>query len=108
MGPGAAAAIVAVVLYAVFFRRIGKAHFSWDANLLALAGLPLFSYLLLRSRSAYKSGNVSWKGRRYLGSSDSTEVRANRLPGSRQDTGAASYVALSRIKARYGLFNAQS
>jgi glycosyltransferase involved in cell wall biosynthesis len=91
----AAAAIVSVVLYVIFLRRISKAHFPWDANLLALAGLPLFAYLLLRSRNAYKSGNVSWKGRRYLGSSDSTEVWANRFSGSRRDAGAASSRAIS-------------
>jgi glycosyltransferase involved in cell wall biosynthesis len=88
--PAGAAAIVAVVLYVVFLGRIRKAHFSWDANLLALAGLPLFSYLLLRSRNAYKSGNISWKGRRYLASGDSTEARANRPSANRRDAGAAA------------------
>ncbi len=48
-----------------FFKRIRQGHFSWDANLLAVFGLPLFSYLLLRSRMAYQKGTVSWKGRRY-------------------------------------------
>lgn len=57
--------IVAMVLYGFFFQRIRRAHFSWDANLLAVFGLPLFSYLLLRSRMAYEKGNVLWKGRRY-------------------------------------------
>ena len=42
---------VAIVLYGLFLQRIRKAHFSWDANLLAIFGLPLFSYLLLRSRA---------------------------------------------------------
>src|SRR5437899_10018778 len=45
----AAAAILCVVFYAFLLGRIRKAHFLWDANLLALIGLPLFSYLLLRS-----------------------------------------------------------
>jgi hypothetical protein len=58
-------AILGVVLYGVFLKRIRKAHFSWDANALALFGLPLFSYLLLRSRSFYKEGTVTWKGRQY-------------------------------------------
>ncbi len=56
---------VAIVLYGLFLQRIRKAHFSWDANLLAIFGLPLFSYLLLRSKTAYAKGTVSWKGRRY-------------------------------------------
>jgi hypothetical protein len=31
----------------------------------ALLGLPMFPYLLLRSKSAHKKGNVPWKGRKY-------------------------------------------
>ena len=46
-------------------KRIRKAYFSWDANCLALIGLPVFSYLLFRSRIAYQKGRVSWKGRHY-------------------------------------------
>jgi glycosyltransferase involved in cell wall biosynthesis len=64
----AAAAVLAVALYAFFLKRIRKARFSWDANALALFGLPIFSYLLLRSRVFYKRGNVSWKGRGYSAS----------------------------------------
>ena len=63
--PAALAAILAVILYALFLRRIRRAHFSWDANLLALFGLPLFSYLLLRSEIFHQRGSVSWKGRSY-------------------------------------------
>jgi Glycosyl transferase family 2 len=51
------------------FRRIRQAHFSWDATVLAFLGLPLFSYLLLRSKLSYKRGKVSWKGRTYAGES---------------------------------------
>jgi len=63
--PAALAAVVGVILYAVFLTRIRRAHFSWNANILALFGLPLFSYLLLRSKSAHAKGSVSWKGRTY-------------------------------------------
>jgi glycosyltransferase involved in cell wall biosynthesis len=63
--PAAVAGIVAVILYGLFFARIRRAHFSWDTNLLALCGLPLFSYLLLRSKSAHAHGRVSLKGRKY-------------------------------------------
>ena len=61
----AAAGTLCVILYALFLTRIRRAHFSWDANLLALFGLPLFSYLLLRSARAHANGNVPWKGRTY-------------------------------------------
>ena len=57
------------ILYAavpvVTFTRIRRAHFPWDANILALFGLPLFSYLLLRSKRAHAQATVSWKGRTY-------------------------------------------
>ena len=61
------AALATSVLLAFVLDRIRRAHFSWNANLLALLGLPLFSYLLLRSILSYKRGKVSWKGRTYAG-----------------------------------------
>jgi hypothetical protein len=63
--PAVAAGILGAILYSVFLVRIRRAHFSWDANILALFGLPLFSYLLMRSRKAHAKGNVAWKGRTY-------------------------------------------
>jgi hypothetical protein len=99
-----ASAIVAVALYSVFLKRIRKAHSSWDANFLALFlalfGLPLFSYLLLRSRRANLRGTVSWKGRQYAGKRNrdfdiTNESRAGRVHNSREDAGAtASQAAL--------------
>jgi glycosyltransferase involved in cell wall biosynthesis len=62
---GSLAAILAAIVITTFFRRIRKAHSSWKSNALALFGLPIFSYLLLRSRRAYKKGTVTWKGRTY-------------------------------------------
>lgn len=62
------AGVEAAALYAVFLGRIRKAHFSWSSNLLALFGLPVFSYLLWRSRLCHKQGTVTWKGRVYRGS----------------------------------------
>jgi len=63
--PAAVAGTLCVTLYAFFLMRIRGAHFSWDANILAVFGLPLFSYLLLRSKSAHAKGSVPWKGRTY-------------------------------------------
>ena len=63
--PAVVAGFLCVILYAIFLTRIHRAHFSWDANVLALFGLPLFSYLLLRSKRDHVSGNVHWKGRSY-------------------------------------------
>jgi glycosyltransferase involved in cell wall biosynthesis len=69
IGPTTAVAILCAILYGLFLKRIGKAHFGWDANILALGGLPLFTYLLLRSRFFHSRGKVSWKGRTYRGRS---------------------------------------
>ena len=63
--PALAVAILCAILYSFLLMRIRRAHFSWDANLLALFGLPLFSYLLLRSARVHARGNVPWKGRTY-------------------------------------------
>jgi glycosyltransferase involved in cell wall biosynthesis len=64
-------AVLFAILYALFLKRILKAHFSWDANILALLGLPLFSYLLLRTKAAHAKGKVSWKGREYASAAPS-------------------------------------
>ncbi len=64
------AGVFTVAVFATLMKRIRKAHFAWDATLLSLFGLPLFSYLLLRSRISHKRGTVSWKGRAYGGPSN--------------------------------------
>ena len=63
--PALAAAILAATVCGFLLKRIRRAHFSWEANALSLAGLPLFAYLLLRSRISHKRGSVRWKGRTY-------------------------------------------
>lgn len=72
--PAVAAAILAAAIYGFLLRRIRKAHFSWKANALSLAGLPLFAYLLLRSRLSHKQGTVRWKGRTYGSSRNNAGV----------------------------------
>jgi glycosyltransferase involved in cell wall biosynthesis len=65
--PGLATAggILAGAAYFNFHRRIRRAHFSWDAHLAGVLGLPLFAWLLLRSTRAHHRGTVTWKGRVY-------------------------------------------
>src|SRR4029077_1591889 len=63
--PAVFTGILCGIVYALFLTRIRRAHFPWDANLLAVFGLPLFSYLLLRSARAHANGSVPWKGRTY-------------------------------------------
>lgn len=64
-GLAIAMGVLCAVLYGLFLRRIRQAHFSWSSNALAVIGLPMFSYLLLRSKVAHREGKVSWKGREY-------------------------------------------
>jgi glycosyltransferase involved in cell wall biosynthesis len=55
-----------VAFWLLTYRRIRSAHFSISSNLVAMAfGLPMFAYLLLRSKAAHKKGKVVWKGRAY-------------------------------------------
>jgi hypothetical protein len=61
----AAAGAVSATAYLLFLRRIRRAHFAWDASLLALLGLPVFVSLLLASQLSHKQGSVTWKGRTY-------------------------------------------
>jgi molybdopterin-guanine dinucleotide biosynthesis protein A len=85
---GIAAGIVTVSLYGLFLRRIFRAHFSWDSNLLAIFGLPLFAYLLMRSTLSHKKGTVTWKGRVYRAGSPDHEVGAARAQHCRRDADA--------------------
>ncbi|MFZ0796793.1 MAG: glycosyltransferase family 2 protein [Terriglobales bacterium] len=58
--------IAVAALWLLAYRRIRTAHFTTTNNLIAMAfGPPMFTYLLLRSKKAYASGLVSWKGRAY-------------------------------------------
>ncbi len=68
--PAVAAAILAIAIYGFLLNRVRQAHFSWQANALSPAGLPLFAYLLLRSRLSHKQGGVRWKGRTYGSGTD--------------------------------------
>ena len=63
---GLMAGAAAILFWGLFLFRIRRAHFSWNANLLALFGLPLFSSLLVRSwLHSRVRGAVTWKGRKY-------------------------------------------
>ncbi|MGA3087327.1 MAG: glycosyltransferase family 2 protein [Terriglobales bacterium] len=58
--------ILSAALSLLAYRRIRAAHFRASDNWMALGfGLPLFAYLLLRSKQAHRNGRVLWKGRAY-------------------------------------------
>jgi high-affinity Fe2+/Pb2+ permease len=84
---GAAAGALAAGTWTMFLRRIRRAHFGWDANLLALFGLPVFVSLLLASRLSHKHGSITWKGRTY-----GATIRA----ASPADRGSPSFAAEAR------------
>src|SRR5207302_7082125 len=88
--PATTAAFLAAVVYGFFMKRVRRAHFCWDANAASLLGLPLFAYLLWRSRVSYKRGSVSWKGRTYEGSSSGQRrvVRENHEGNAAPETPA--------------------
>jgi glycosyltransferase involved in cell wall biosynthesis len=66
------AGAVAATTYLLFLRRIRRARFAWDANLLAVLGLPVFVSLLRASALSHKHGSVTWKGRTYGAAVNST------------------------------------
>jgi glycosyltransferase involved in cell wall biosynthesis len=49
----------------ISFLRLRRAHFSTGTTLLSLIGLPVFSYLLIRSLRFHAQSRVTWKGRKY-------------------------------------------
>jgi hypothetical protein len=84
--PAAVAAILAASIYGFLLNRVRRAHFSWQANALSPAGLPLFAYLLLRSRLSHKQGRVRWKGRTYGSSTNRAGTDALVRPAERSST----------------------
>jgi glycosyltransferase involved in cell wall biosynthesis len=61
--------------------RLGRANFDFVMQLLGtLFGMPMFAYLLLRSKRAHSKGTVPWKGRTYGSRDRSIRQIADRLP----------------------------
>jgi len=53
-------------MFAYVVTRLRRSNFTWDRVILgALFGMPMFAYLLLRSKRAHANGTVPWKGRTY-------------------------------------------
>ena len=57
--------VLSLMALTIFLARVQKAHFPAQANRVAVFGLPVFAYLLMRSRLSYRQGRVQWKGRTY-------------------------------------------
>jgi len=69
--------------------RLRRANFTWDMEVLgALFGMPMFGYLLLRSKNAHRGRAVRWKGRVY--GSDRAVAEVSRPSGTRRGMMAES------------------
>jgi cellulose synthase/poly-beta-1,6-N-acetylglucosamine synthase-like glycosyltransferase len=71
------AAVLFLVLIGLFVARIRQAHFESGATTLSLLGLPVFAYLLVRSKLFWRRGKVSWKGRVYPSCGAARKERAS-------------------------------
>ncbi len=61
--------------------RLRRANFDAAMTFLgALFGLPMFAYLLLRSKRAHANGSVNWKGRTYGPKNDSVNPLIDHTP----------------------------
>jgi len=71
-----------VVLFVYLTARVGRSNFPISSRVLGvLFGMPMFSYLLLRSKRAHARGNIPWKGRTYQGTEYSmTKDEQSKLP----------------------------
>jgi hypothetical protein len=67
-------ALLTIILSGWFAMRIRKAHFSVGSSLASILGLPVFSYLLLRSASLHGNTGVVWKGRSYGSAQSNAQV----------------------------------
>jgi glycosyltransferase involved in cell wall biosynthesis len=61
--------------------RLRRANFDAAMTFLgALFGMPMFAYLLLRSKRAHANGSVNWKGRNYGPKNDSVSPIIDHTP----------------------------
>ena len=89
-------AIAFATLWALVYRRIRVAHFSTANNLIAITfGLPMFAYLLLRSKKAHANDQVSWKGRGYR-----TSTRSGSTPAEVQGSKTISRIDNQGLRAK--------
>jgi glycosyltransferase involved in cell wall biosynthesis len=58
---------ISLVTFGYIYLRVRRAHFDILSTLISPLGLPVFAYLLRRSRLCHRQGSVSWKGRTYSG-----------------------------------------
>ena len=70
----AALALVSLISFAHIYLRVRKAHFALLSTFISPLGLPVYAYLLRRSRLFHAQGSVIWKGRTYSGTQASGDA----------------------------------
>jgi glycosyltransferase involved in cell wall biosynthesis len=61
-----------VLTFLYLATQLRRSKFTWDREILGVIfGMPMFAYLLLRSKRAHANGKVLWKGRTYSDKSGS-------------------------------------
>jgi glycosyltransferase involved in cell wall biosynthesis len=75
--------------------RTSRANFTTDMSILAsFFGMPIFAYLLLRSRRMHRKGTVAWKGRTYRSTDNKT---SNGVPNQNHKTLVKPLVSILAI-----------
>ena len=73
--------VAAALGFSILVGRLRRANFGVAMEFLgAIFGMPMFAYLLLRSKRAHAAGNVPWKGRTYRGEDHEMKNAANSIP----------------------------
>lgn len=82
--------LLAVFGWINFFVRMRKSHSGFFNEVLAVFGLPMFSWLLLRSAAAHQQHSVWWKGREYSGFESSLDAVASDVANNARRVAAKS------------------
>lgn len=70
------AASIAPLVYMTM--RLQRSNFTWSTSMLgALFGMPVFAYLLVRSKRAHANHKIAWKGRTYEAQANTPTTGAN-------------------------------
>jgi hypothetical protein len=103
--------LLTIILAGWFWIRIRKAHFPRGSNIIALLGLPVFSYLLFNSPRLPGKDRVTWKGRSYGRNTEKCDyIRQNHASKSNESTLDIAATAHRRTssEARLALSDPQS
>jgi glycosyltransferase involved in cell wall biosynthesis len=78
----------AILILAFFYLaiRLKRSNFTGEKQILgAMFGMPMFAYLLLRSKRAHANGKVAWKGRTYSDKNASDKISTDKTNATKPD-----------------------